>query len=410
MAITATGQMGDSLIEVMSGEFDMIVPRNYIYAQAPLTAIPSGGILQRGAGYSSLRIPTYHRLLPANSTRSEVTDISPVQLKDSQNTISHSLYGNAVQLSLKLQESAAKDVWQIAAQLVAENAAESVDYVARSVAIAGRAFELGNGSSRDAVNGTDGVITPSMLYNAAGYLASAPKLDGGLNQPTLGGGLAAIMRSAVIADLAENSSIILLGQYRDSAPETVLMGEVGAHMSGIRLIVSDYAKIFHGGGSTVGFACSSDSLSSAFSAGATSISVSTAISSGTGTYLTVGTRETTGNGEQANVETIYVPAVSSGMDLVGGAPNGGLVYDHSSDTPVGGYNQVHAICVFGAKSLMKVHAGDIGAQPQLLPPDNDGLLNQWDSLSWRWYGGFGRWAENRLYRLEVGSNRQVLGF
>ena len=98
------------------------------------------------------------------------------------------------------------------------------------------------------------------------------------------------------------------------------------------------------------------------------------------------------------------------MDLVGGAPNGGLVYDHSSDTPVGGYNQVHAICVFGAKSLMKVHAGDIGAQPQLLPPDNDGLLNQWDSLRWRWYGGFGRWAENRLYRLEVGSNRQVLGF
>jgi N4-gp56 family major capsid protein len=338
-----------------------------------------------------------------------VTDISPVQLKDSQVTISHALYGNAVQLSLKLQESAAKDVWQIAAQLVAENAAESVDYVARSIAVAGRAFELGNGSSRDAVDGDSGVITPGMLYNAAGYLASAPKLDGGLNQPTIGGGLAAIMRNAVIADLAENSSIILLGQYRDSAPETVLMGEVGSHMSGVRLIVSDNAKIFHGGGSTVGFACSSDNLSSAFAAGATSISVTTAISSGAGTYLTVGTRETTANGEQVNVETIYVSAVSSGMDISGGAPNGGLIFDHSSDTPVGGYNQVHGVVVFGADAIMKVHAADIGMNPQLLPPDNDGMLNQWDSLSWRWYGGFGRHAENRLYRLEVGSNRQVLG-
>lgn len=409
MAVTGTPQLGNSLIEVMSGEFDMIVPRNYIYAQSPITHVPAGGVLQRGAGFSSLRIPSYHRLLPANSTRSEVTDISPVQLQDSEVTISHALYGNAVQLSLKLQESASKDVFQVAAQLVAENAAESVDYVARSVAIAGRAFELGNGSSRDAVDGTNGVLTPSMLYNAAGYLASAPKLDGGMNQPTMGGGLAAIMRNAIVADLAENSSIILLGQYRDNAPETVLMGEVGSHMSGIRLVVSDNAKIFHGGGSTVGFACSSDNLSSAFKAGATSISVTTAISSGNGTYLTVGTRETTANGEQTNVETIYVPAVSSGMDLVGGAPNGGLIFDHSSDTPVGGYNQVHGVVIFGAESIMKVHAADIGMNPQLLPPDNDGMLNQWDSLSWRWYGGFGRRAENGLYRLEVGSNRQVLG-
>jgi hypothetical protein len=247
-----------------------------------------------------------------------------------------------------------------------------------------------------------------MLYNAAGYLASAPKLDGGMNKPTIGGGLAAIMRNAVIADLAENSSIILLGQYRDSAPETVLMGEVGAHVSGVRLIVSDYAKIFHGGGSTL--VVSSDNTANANVAGETSIAVSTALSSGTGTYLTLGTRETTANGEQTNVETIWTPAVGTSMAIAGGAPNGGLVYDHSSDTPVGGYNQVHAVVIMGAKALAKVHDGAIGANPQLLPPKVDGLLDQWDSAQWRWYGGFGRWAENRLYRLEVGSNRQVLGF
>ena len=407
MAITGTGQLTQSLIEVMSGEFDMIVPKNYIYAQSPLTYVPDGGVLRRGAGYSSLRINTYHRLLPANSTRSEITDIAPVQLRDSAVTISHSLYGNTVQLSLKLQETASRDVFQIASKILAENAGESVDFVARSVAIAGSAFELGNGSSRDAVNET-GVLTPGMLYNAAGYLASAPKLDGGLNQPTIGGGLAAIMRNAVIADLAENSSIILLGQYRDSAPETVLMGEIGAHMSGVRLVVSDWAKIFQGAGSTK--VASSDSLSNAVNAGATTIAVSTAISSGTGTYLTIGTRETTVNGEQTNVETVYAAALSSAMAIAGGAPNGGLLFDHSSDSPVGAYNQVHAVVIFGAESIMKVFASDIGENPQLLPPKVDGSLDQWDMAEWRWYGGFGRRAENRIYRVEVGSNRQVLGF
>jgi hypothetical protein len=247
-----------------------------------------------------------------------------------------------------------------------------------------------------------------MLYSAAGYLASAPKLTGGYNQGSIGAGLAAICRNAVIADLAENSSIILLGQYRDSAPETVLMGEVGSHVSGVRLITSDWAKIFHGGGST--FTVSSDNLANAVLAGGTTIEVSTALTSGTGgQYLTLGPRETTAAGESVLTETIYAASSGVAIAITGGAPNGGMVYDHSSDTVIGGYNQVHAVVVVGAKSLMKVYDAGIGLNPQLLPPKVDGLVDQWDSAQWRWYGGFGVWAQNRLYRLEVGSNRQVLG-
>ena len=407
MAVTGTGQLGDSRLEVMSAEFDMAVPKNYVYSQSPIAEVPTGGVLSEGSGFSTLRINSYHRLLAANTTRSEVTDISPVQLGDSQVVISPSLYGNAVQLSLKIQREGPIDLFQIAAKLVADNAGESVDYVARSIAIAGRGFELGNGSSRDAISNV-GVLTPGMLYNAAGYLASAPKLTGGLNQPSIGRGLAAIMRNAVVADLAENSSIILLGQYRDNAPETVLMGEVGSHVSGIRLIVSDWAKIFQGGGSTL--TASSDNLANAVVAGATTMEVSTAISSGSRDYLTIGVRETTANGEQVATETIYAASSGVGIAITGGSPNGGFVFDHSSDTVVGAYNQVHAVVIVGAKSLMKVYDSGIGLNPQLLPPKVDGLLDQWDSAQWRWYGGFGVWAQNRLYRLEVGSNRQVLGY
>ena len=45
MAITGIGQLGDSRLEVMSDMFDMIVPRNYVYSQAPLSEVPSKGVL-----------------------------------------------------------------------------------------------------------------------------------------------------------------------------------------------------------------------------------------------------------------------------------------------------------------------------------------------------------------------------
>ena len=406
MAVTGTGQLGDSRLEVLAAEFEYIVGRNYIYSQSPISYVPAGGVMSGGQGYSSLRIPFYNRLLPANTTRSELTDISPVQLVDSQVTINPSLYGNSVQLSLKVQKESANDVFQIAAKLVAENAAESVDYVARTAAIGGRGFELANGTVR---TGVSDPLTPGMLYNAAGYLASAPKLDGGMNTQTVGQGLAAVMRNAVIADLAENSSIILLGQYRDGSPETVLMGEVGAHMSGIRLIVSDYAKIFHGAGSSFGTASSAETLANAVSAGASTIEVSSVLDGVASGYVCLGTIETTANGETVNVETIWVASSGVGIAISGGAPNGGLVYDHSSDAAVTAHRQVHAVVVMGAKALMKIHDAEIGANPQLLPPKVDGLLDQWDSAQWRWFGGYGIRAQNGLYRLEVASNRQVLG-
>jgi hypothetical protein len=180
-------------------------------------------------------------------------------------------------------------------------------------------------------------------------------------------------------------------------------------MSGVRLIVSDYAKIFHGGGAFVGVT-SGEPLVSAVVAGGTTIQPSSVHTGGVRGYACLGTRETTANGEQVNVETVYMESsLAAGSTVAGGAPNGGLVYDHSSATQVTLANQVHAVVVMGANALMKIHDGAIGVNPQLLPPKVDGLLDQWDSAQWRWFGGFGRWAENRLYRIEVGSARQVLG-
>jgi len=175
------------------------------------------------------------------------------------------------------------------------------------------------------------------------------------------------------------------------------------------LIVSDYAKIFHGAGSSFGTASSAETLANAVAAGGTTMEVSSALDGVGSGYVCLGTIETTANGENTLAETVWVASSGVAIAIAGGAPNGGMIYDHSSDTAVTANRQVHAVVVFGANSLMKVHDAAIGPNPQLMPPKVDGLLDQWDSAQWRWFGGFGIRAQNGLYRIEVASNRQVLG-
>lgn len=401
MAVTGTADLVQSLKEVVDVTYDLAVPLNYVYAQPPITQVPAGGVLAPGSRWSSLAIPFYSPLVPANTARSEIADIAAVALEDSEVTITPSLYGNAVQLSLALQKRATPDVMRVASQLISENAGKSIDFLARTAAVGGRGVTYGIGSSRDAVTSA-GQITDLLLNTAAAYLSGAPRLAGG------GRGLAAIMRNVVVTDLAETASIILVGQNRDVI-EPILLGEVGQMISGVRIIESEHAKVFHGAGASL--AMTTENISAAAAAGQTTLGINTVGASDVGAYPTLGTRESTANGENARVETIFVSsgAGTSAYGIVGGGPNGGLVYSYSSGTALDSFTQVHAVVVCGADAIMKVYASDIGPDGEVLPWDNDGLLGQFDSLSWRWFGGFGIKAQNRVYRLDVGAARPVLG-
>lgn len=405
MPVTGQSELGDSLIVLMQREFELRQPLNYIYAQAPLSYVPANGVLADGNRFSSLRLPFFSNLPPANTARSEYVDVAPEVLADQSFDVSPSFYGNAVQLGLLTRAQSQVDVARAAALIVSENAGETIDFVARTAAIGGTAFALGNGGSRGAITSA-GQMTPALLFNAAAYLSAAPMIPG--VGAGIGAGRAAIMRDVVFTDLAEDSNVILLGQYRDAAPETVLRGEIGMTMSGVKLIQSNHAKIFHGGGSTNG--PTSATLSADVGAGSTSISLNSSISSGSAAYYTIGTRESSANGEQAKVETFYVSDGSTTtMNLAGAGPNGGLMYDYSSGAVVESYRQVHAVVVFGANALAKVYDGAHGEFGMVLPPDETGTLKQFQTMGWRHILGFGRPSENRLYRLEVGSERHVIG-
>jgi len=404
MAVTGQSELGDSLIVILQRNYELRQPLQYVYAQAPISYVPEKGVLQDGNRFSSLRLPFFSPLAPANTARSEYVDISPVQLADQSFDVSPSFYGNAVQLGLLTRAQSQVPIEQAAAELVADNAAQTIDFVARSAAIAGSAVAYGTGTARSGLSSHQ--LTPALLYNAAAFLSAAPKIPS--VGAGVGAGLAAVMRDVVVMDLAEDTGVILIGQYRDAGPEVVLNGEIGMTMSGVKIVQSNNAKIFMGGGSSRG--PTSASLSADVSAGSTSINLNTSISSASNSYFTIGNRETTALGENAEVETFYVvDGTTTSMNVIGSGPNGGLNYAYSSGAIVESYNQAHAVVVFGANSLAKVYDGAEGEFGRIIPPDDTGTLKQFRTLGWRHIIGFGRPAENRLFRLEVGAERQVIG-
>jgi hypothetical protein len=65
---------------------------------------------------------------------------------------------------------------------------------------------------------------------------------------------------------------------------------------------------------------------------------------------------------------------------------------------------VYPVLYGGPGSLVKVFASEVGEFGQVIGPKEDGLANQWQSLAWKFYGGYGRVAENRLARGEYSSS------
>ena len=412
MAVTALAQLTQSQQQLLQAEFILAVQKNYVYAQPPLAWTPAQGVSGPGNRFSSLAMNFYSPLQPSVSAVSETADIVPVTLEDQQFTVAPDFYGNAVQESLKVRLQSTPDVAMVAAQEVGRNAAESVDYLARTQAVAGQSVIFGGDATNRATiseaSSADQIDTGDFL-SAATYLSHAPDIPGmGVG---VGTGVAAIVRKAVMADLVEDGVIILIGEQ--VKPEIILNGEIGQHITGVRLIESNFAKIFQGGAASV--VASSGALQNALPAGSTALVLGTSMSSGAnGQYWTLGTVESSGNGEQLAVETVFVGAggdTSNVTTITGGGPNGGTWYAYSSGAAVTHNYQAYATVFMGAQALAKVYTTEqgLGPNPNLLTPEDTGLLKQFRSWAWSWYGGFGRVAENRLFRVEHSAARFTLG-
>jgi hypothetical protein len=186
---------------------------------------------------------------------------------------------------------------------------------------------------------------------------------------------------------------------------TLLNGELG-EVANCKLIISPSAKVFGAAGADNGTAMNTGSgytLSAAANALATSIGVTTATNIASGRFLTIGAEETANTHYDDNERVMHVSGTTTSV-IVGLGANGGLRFDHALGATVYNNDSVYPVAYGSPMSLVKVFAAEVGEFGELVGPNKVGTVEQWTTLAWKWFGAYGRMAENYIIRGEYSSS------
>ena len=169
------------------------------------------------------------------------------------------------------------------------------------------------------------------------------------------------------------------------------------------MIVNADAKTLYGAGIARTAGSLSEALATAVAAGAKT------------TVLTTGTHvddslwinfldgvETSTTFYPKNEHARYVSGtLTNTITFVGTAEDGGLRFAHAATTTtVNNSDDVFPVVYGGPQSLVKLYAPEVGEFGEVVGPEEGGLLHQFRHIGWKWYGGYARFAENRIIRGE----------
>jgi N4-gp56 family major capsid protein len=340
---------------------------------------------------------------PGTTAISETVDITPQVLEDTTTDLTPTSRAEALQSSELLLMQAYTDYGAERFRAIGKNAMETIDNLAKDAACKGDLVirEV----ARNALDaGSTGHRADDGLFTEAATLLNTMKAPG---FPVKGGAAwAAIMHPAAYHDIREDGNIVSIAQYQMA--DIILNFELGA-IGPFRLVVSPWAKVFGAAGVDraadsiveTTLACQAEALD-------TTITVTTMLHmDGTGHYYTIGTEETGSTHYPKNEIVRFISHNSSQVcTIVGEGPNGGLRFTHPGGavTAVRNADSVYTIVMGGPKSLAKVYQPSVGPFGTVVGPKKDGLVDQFVSLGWKFYGQYGIIAQNRILRAEVSSS------
>lgn len=338
-------------------------------------------------------------MLPGTTAISTTADVSPQTLRDATATISPTSRGEALELAEVVDLNVFTNYAASRMKIIGKNQMESVEVLARDTALQGSlAFRPAARSSLDAGTTTHRLTDSQMLKaaNRLKVLKSPPFIGNGRNQ------YMAIMHPDAYLDLLAGGNVVNALIYQDK--ESLFNQELGSYAD-FKLIVDPWAKVFGAAGAANASAVST-TLNGAVSALATSIVVSSATNVTAGQRLMIGTIET-GNTHHVDNEFVYVSdSYSSGttVTIVGEGANGGLRFDHATGATVSNADSVYPVVFGGPMSIAKAYDAGTGEYGAVVGPNLTGRLEQFQTLGWKFYGGYGRWVESWLIRGEFSSS------
>jgi N4-gp56 family major capsid protein len=343
--------------------------------------------VQQAMPGSSVVFSIYSDLAQATSTLSEASDVSSIALGNpSQVTVTLNEYGSAVTTTKKLNLTSFNDVDSALADIIAYNAADSIDNVVGQVLSSGTNVIYANGPSGSAPTSSAGVLaadtmTVADIRNAVVSLRTNKAL------PRMGELYAAYLHPRQSADLrAETGTggFQELTKYVERTP--FVAGAVGV-IEGAFIV--ETPRVLNGMNLGVNGGITPTVSITNVAANGTNATLTTAVAHGLGVgqVITVASSNALFNGTFTTISgttgSTIVYALAQTVSSV--AATGTVTFT----------NNYRAI-IAGREALAEAQAADIST---VIGPEID-ALRRFRTIGWYYFGGFARLREAALYRIE----------
>jgi N4-gp56 family major capsid protein len=344
--------------------------------------------VQQAMPGSSVVFSIYSDLAQATSTLTEASDVSSIALGNpSQVTVTLNEYGSAVTTTKKLNLTSFNDVDAALADIIAYNAADSIDNVVGQVLSAGTNVLFAAGPSGAAPTASSGVlpvdtISVSDIRNAVVSLRTNKAL------PRMGELYAAYLHPRQSADLrAETGTggFQELTKYVERTP--FVAGAVGV-IEGAFIV--ETPRVLNGlnlaAGITPTVAISNVALTSNVA------TITTAVAHGLGVGQVVNVAATTETTVNDTAAVITAVGSATTFSYAKTASNVSSTADTGTVTFTNNYRAIIA----GREALAEAQAADIST---VIGPEID-ALRRFRTIGWYYFGGFNRLRESALFRIE----------
>jgi len=399
MALQNTSNLSNAITTRYTQRYQRAAAVKRLYDQLAIpVGAPQFDLEQRRGMGSTYTFNFASDLTPGSTAISESVDIVPQFIRDATSTVTPTSRGEAIKWSELVDLEAYTDFVALRAEKVGENAMETIESLAISAALGGSL--VSRAAARASLNaGTAAdTWTEATMWEASAMvqgLRCPPYMDKGRSMHL------AIAHPDAYYDLFHGGNVVTAATYQNLG--ILLNGEIG-EIANFKLIISPWAKVFGGAGADNSTGSSQTYvLSAAAEALDKSLSVTTGTNVVYGRYLTVGTEETGTTFYPTNERVKWISGTTTAV-IVGSGANGGLRFDHAVTDYVLNGDSVYPVAYGTPGSMVKIFANEVGAFGKPVGPKFDGLANQWQSLAWKFYGGYGRIAENYILRGEYASS------
>jgi N4-gp56 family major capsid protein len=348
--------------------------------------------VQQAMPGASVVFSIYSDLAQATSTLTETSDVSSIALGNpSQVSVTLNEYGSAVTTTKKLNLTSFNDVDSALADVIAYNAADSIDNVVGQVLSTGTNVIYSNGPSGTTPTASNAVL-PVDTMTVADIRNAVVSLRTNKALPRMGELYAAYLHPRQSADLrAETGTggFQELSKYVDRTP--FVAGAVGVIEGAF---VVETPRVLNGLSLATGITPSVSITNLAIASG--TVTVTTAVAHGLGVGQVVTFTDTvapfaavTGAATIASVPSTTTFTVVIGSSTVSTAATTGTV------TFTNNYRAIIA----GREALAEAQAADIST---VIGPEID-ALRRFRTIGWYYFGGFARLREAALFRIESAS-------